>query len=93
MNKVYVVLEEWVVDYESGSTMEVYCTKEKALEDFNERVKYAKIDMNLENTNEDLIEESDMVEEKEENSYSVYEYGDYSRNHISINILEKEVIK
>ena len=93
MNKVYVVLEEWVVDYESGSTMEVYNTKEKALEDFNERVKYAKIDMNLENTNEDLIEESDMVEEKEENSYSVYEDGDYSRNHISINILEKEVIK
>ena len=89
--KVYVVLENWVVDYDSGSTMEVYSTKEKALEDFNERIRNAKIDMNFEKNEDEQIEDSSIVEEKDEDSYCIYEDGYYSNNHINIRIEEKEV--
>lgn len=89
--KVYVVLENWVVDYDSGSTMEVYDTKEKALEDFNERIRNARIDMNFNADEDEQIEESDMKEDKDEDSYCIYEDGYYSSNHISIRIEEKEV--
>ena len=87
--KVYVVLESWVVDYDSGNSMAIYDTKEKAQKDFDERVRNAKIDMNLEQVVE--IEETNMIEEKDEDSYCVYEDGYYSRNHISIRIEEEEV--
>lgn len=89
--KVYVVLENWVVDYDSGSTMEVYDTKEKALEDFNERIRNARIDMNFNVDEDEQVEESSIVEEKDEDSYCIYEDGYYSNNHISIRIEEKEV--
>lgn len=89
--KVYVVLEDWVVDCDSGSTMEVYDTKEKALKDFNERIRNARIDMNFNTDEDEQIEESDIKEDKDEDSYTIYEDGYYSTNHISIRIEEKEI--
>lgn len=83
--KVYVVIESWVVDYDSGRTIAIYDTKEKALEDFKERIKSAKIDMGFDN------DEGNIIEEKEEDSYVIYEDGYYSRNHIYIDIVEEEV--
>lgn len=89
--KVYVVIESWVVDYDSGRTIAIYNTKEKALEDFKERIKSAKIDMGFDNDEDDIIDEGNMVEEQEEDSYVIYEDGYYSRNHICIDIEEEEV--
>ena len=89
--KVYVVLESWVVDCDSGSTMEIYDTKEKALEDFNERIRNARTDMNFNVDEDEQIDGNSMIEEKDEDSYCIYEDGYYSSNHISIRIEEKEV--
>ena len=89
--KVYVVIESWVVDYDNDRTVAIYDTKEKALEDFKERIKSAKIDMGFDNDKSDIIDEGNMVEEQEEDSYVIYEDGYYSRNHICIDIEEKEV--
>ena len=80
--KVYVVLENWVVDCDFGDSFEVYDTKEKALEDFKERVRNAKIDMQ---------DYDDLIEEEDENYYTNYIEGYYSQNHITIRIEEKGV--
>ena len=80
--KVYVVLESWVVDCDSGDTFEVYDTKEKALKDFKERVRNAKIDMQ---------DYDDLIEEESENSYTNYQEGYYSQNHITIRLEERGV--
>ena len=82
MNKVYVVSENWVVDCDDGNSLAVYSTKEKALEDFKERIRNAKIDMQ---------DYDDLVEEESENSYVNYQEGYYSKNHILIKLEEKEV--
>lgn len=89
--KVYIILEDWASDYESGNNIEVYDTKEKALEDFNDRIKNARVDMNYDYNENEQIEDSDMVEEKEDDYYCIYEDGYYTRNHITIRLEVKEV--
>lgn len=87
--KVYVVIESWACDYDCGNSLEVYSTQEKALEDLEERKRNARIDFGLDN--ETNNETDDIVEEQEEDSYTIYEDGYYSKNHISIRIEEKEI--
>ena len=85
--KVYAVISNWVCDCDNGSDTNIYTTREKALEDFNEQIRNARIDMNYDEEDED----SNIIEELDENNYSIYEDGYYSRNHINIRIEEKEV--
>lgn len=87
--KVYVVIENWACDYDCGNDLEVYSTREKALEDLEERKRSARIDFGLDNETDN--ETDDIVEEQEEDSYTIYEDGYYSKNHISISIEEKEI--
>lgn len=87
--KVYVVIEDWAYDYDSGNNVEVYNTRQKALDSLQEKRKSARIDFDLEGKTDEEIE--GIIEEQDESSYTVYEDGYYSKNHISIRIEEKEI--
>ena len=85
--KVYAVVSHWTCDCDNGSDIDIYNTKEKALEELNEQIRNARIDMNYDENDKD----SNIVEELDEDNYCIYEDGYYSSNHISIRIEEKEV--
>ena len=79
--KVFVLFTQVVIDCEDSNTIEVFSTKEKAMEAFNEFV--AKEKKNAENE-EWKIELGD-------NHFEAYMKGFYSENHVMADISELEV--
>lgn len=80
--KVYVLIVESVIDYNTWQEIKVFANHKDAEEAYDEEVVLATID-----ADEDWeIEESSM-------SFSIYEDGYYTRNHIDVVVLEKEVIE
>ena len=90
--EVYTILTSEAYDYDNNVRVEVYSTKEKALKEFNELVKIAKDDMGIKYDENGKITNEDIIEDIDENYYSIYEYGYYSKNHITI-ILEMKIVK
>lgn len=79
--KVYVLLVEGTIDYDTTQDIKVFANHKDAEESYDEEVVLATID-----AGEDwVIEESSMY-------FSIYEDGYYARNHIDVAVLEKEVI-
>jgi len=83
MEKVFVVTENWVVDYEDGFKVTIFKNKEKAKKYFDQAKKDAYTD--LSNIEDVLIEES-------ESSYSIYEAEAYSENHINVELSEEKIL-
>ena len=83
MEKVYAVKTKWSREFEEGSTIKLFSTFEKAMANFKEEVRTAKIDY------EDLT--CPVVEEDEE-SFEIYQDGEWLENHCSVGIYEMEVL-
>lgn len=83
MNKVFVVIIDDVLDYESAITVEVFDTFDKALAYKKDIVDKHK------KTSEWADEES--VEENDDMYYSHYLEGYYSSDHFDVMIREREV--
>lgn len=79
--KVFVLFTQMVFDFEDSNSIEVFSTKEKAMEAFNEFV--AKEKKNAE-SDEWEIEISDGY-------FEAYEEGFYSENHAMAKVSELEV--
>lgn len=79
--KVYGVIEKWVCNdgFDSGTNINLFDTKEKAIKYFKGLVNVAQTENNY-----DTIE-------KEEYSFSGYNNGYYSYDHIDITINEIQV--
>lgn len=77
--KVYAVIENWGYECEFGEEVEIFDTKEKAIEYIKGRKQ------------EILQENSYNTIEDEEESFCAYEEERYRDNHIDIYIREKEV--
>lgn len=79
MKKVYLLIDSWACDYENGRDIKIYSTKEKAMEEFNNKIKefngvvYNTID-------------------KSKDSFEAFNEGEYAENHTYIYIEEKEVL-
>lgn len=82
MEKVYAVKTEWSRDFERGSTIRLFSTPEKAMANFKEEVRTAKIDY------EDL---TCPVVEEEEKYFEIYQDGDWLENNCRIGIYEMEI--
>lgn len=80
MNYVYLVIEDYATDYESGKEIEAYSTLEKAQKRVKEKIKdFKKLDVSYD------------VEIEEPYYYEGYESGYYIKNHTSIYIQKMEV--
>ena len=89
MKEVYVVVEEGSWDYESTNDVAVFDSFEKALENFNYRVSIAQFDMS--SWTDDIASEQTINEATQSASFEIYEDGDFTRLHDTIQILKKEV--
>lgn len=79
--KVFVLFTQVVVDCEDSNTIEVFSTKEKAKQAFDEFVTKEK--KNAEN--------DDLGIEISEEHFEAYEEGRYTENHVLAEISELEV--
>lgn len=80
--KVYVLIVEGTIDYNTAQEIKVFANHKDAEDAFSEEVLLATVE-----AGEDWeIEESSM-------SFSTYESGYYASNHIDVVVLEKEVIE
>lgn len=84
MEEVYVLVQSWQFDSgECGEEVYVFDTLEKAQKRFEKEIKWAREDMEAAVSN--------MKEEKDDMSYSVYEEGEYCYNHIDLIIYKRKV--
>jgi len=78
--KVYVLTTQWSLDYEQGSNVGVYATKELAQKEMKRDYEY-------------MCEEyPDWVRSIDDNCAEMQEEGDYTRNHCDWQIKEMKVI-
>ena len=84
-NKVYVCIEDWHFECDSGVSVNVFDSLDKAKEYLFKGIKEIKEEYK-DSDSEDMVIEEDNL------SYSQYEEGYYIDNHSDIYILEKEVI-
>jgi hypothetical protein len=80
--KVYVLIVESTIDYNTEQEIKVFANHKDAEDAFSEEVLMATVEAG----DDWEIEESSM-------SFSIYEDGYYARNHIDVDVLEKEVIE
>lgn len=83
MEKVFVVTENWVVDYEDGFKVTIFKDKEKARKHFEQAKKDAYTD---------LSSVPDVMVDESETFYSIYEAGAFSENHINVELSEEKII-
>lgn len=76
--KVYLLIDSWACDFETGRDINVYETREKALKEFEEKIK-------------EFSSFYDTID-KSEDSFEAYNEGEYNENHTYIYIQEKEVL-
>jgi hypothetical protein len=80
--KVYVVVEDSVYDYESNTALQTFDTKEKAIACV----------ANLKELNEqDCLDDGWTLEYEHDDEFLYQEDGDYTRNHYLVSIWEQEV--
>ena len=85
MEEVYVLVKSWQYDSgECGSDVYVFGTLENAKKRLKQEIIWAKQDM------QQAV--SDIAEDKDDMSYSVYEDGEYCYNHIDITIYQREIM-
>lgn len=86
---VYVVVENGSWDYEFTNNISVFDNFEKAKEEYTRQVESAKVDML------DFVDEEDIEIERNENNedleFSIYELGDYTKNHCDIKVNKLEI--
>lgn len=82
MDKVYIVINEWVCDGEDGMTTATFKTKENTMIDFNNKVYDARCDKENWGWTEETVS-GDL--------YAVWAEGEYVYNHIIVKIIESEV--
>ena len=88
MSKVYIVVIESTLDYETGLEVEVYADYHQASESVMSSVYSWKEEGNsFGEHQEEYHSESDGCL-----TYEIYEEGDYTRNHITWNIFARNVI-
>ena len=80
--KVFVVEITWSIDFDFGSTVKAFSNYESAKAELEREFAQSKID----------LEHHDIVVERSDNIFSVYEDGCYSENHIDGEIIETEVL-
>lgn len=87
--KVFVIVKEWQYDTgENGlEVCGVYSNYKKAKEKFDSEVKDAQIDFGYDAKNAG----DDTTVELCENSFSIYETGEYCYNHIDIFMTEEKI--
>lgn len=93
MKYVYVLMEEGSWDfYDSKTDVIVFSTFEKALEEFNQRVANAKVDLeDWRESDTKMQEELNVNKDDESASFEAYEDGYYERLHSNITITKEEV--
>jgi hypothetical protein len=80
--KVYVVVEDSVYDYESNTVLQTFDTMEKAIACV----------ANLKELNEqDCLDDGYILAYSTESEFLYQEDGDYTRNHYLVSIWEQEV--
>ena len=85
MEKVYVLTVDWSIKFETGHDVQVFQSRDKAIEQLKVEFASACIDMNH-------IEEPAIEDDIETSGcFSVYEDGSYCENHIDGAITEQEV--
>lgn len=90
---VYTIQESGSWDYEYTHHTEVFATWGDALHQFKALVRIAKLDMDEWLANEADRTESEQIDEDAQTaSFEIYENGDYSRLHDSIQLTRKEVV-
>lgn len=90
-NKVYAVFVDWCLDDEPDFSTELFSNEEEALKQLYKEFESAKVDMNVEDNEDDeksIIVEDDIATDK---CFSIYEDGCYTLNHISGSIIEYKV--
>lgn len=96
MNKfVFVVVINGMWDFEQTNDCIVFNNFEKAYNKYLEQVKLAKADMSNFVDEEDIrIEENGELngEDTKYLGFSIYESGDYTRNHCDISLSKTEVL-
>lgn len=94
MEYVYVLAEEGSWDYyPQDISLQVFSSFAAALAEFNQRVAYAKVDLDGWNESGIKIEEELNVNEADESaSFQAYEEGYYTRLHSNI-VITKEKVK
>lgn len=83
MGKVFVVTENWVVDYEEGFKITIYSNIESARKYFEQAKKDAKTD---------LSDIEDVQVNEREFFYSIFESEAFSENHINVELSEETVL-
>lgn len=85
--KIYVVVENWVVNGESGNSVRAFKNKKTAEDIFVGKCYEARIDLKNKSTCEDDV----YTDSKGTTYFSIYEEGMYERTHIDIEFREIEV--
>ena len=80
-NFIYGVFEDWCIDYEDGSTKQLFKNYEDAKKTFNECVQGV----------QELKDTLNIEDVSEEDTYCIYEDGYYSNNHYNVEIKKLEV--
>lgn len=80
MKKVYIVIEDYCIDFEEQRYTTLFSTEEKARDFMNEKIKEIKEESNCD------------TKEVNKNSFETYNEGYYSEYHLCVELEEKEVL-
>lgn len=88
---VFVLIENGMWDYEQTNNCTVFDSFEKAREQYIEQIKLAKEDM-LNFADEKDIDFEENKDDAENLEFSIYEVGDYTKNHCDISVKKLEIL-
>lgn len=99
-NKIYVITSDYVYDDNGGSTIiGITFSKKEAKKLFDETIKQLKLDVDFDNL---YVQNGDDVELgsyegwiyfKSDNSFSLYENGEYNSNHYDVSLNELDLLQ
>ncbi len=84
---VYIIQEDWAKKYDGGSEITLCSTMKKAKRVLRKLVKKE----SKKGLIHDFKRRSGYVEERTDTSYECYEAGDFTENHYTVHILEREL--
>ncbi len=84
---VYVIQEDWAVRYDGGSDISLHNSKRAAKRHLRSLIK----NESKEGIIHDFRQCDGYVEDRSNMSYEIYEAGDFTENHYTIRIIEKEL--